>query len=464
LIAGIAGGWYAGHHPAKQYQATSRSFVNLPVARGSTVQEALAGNQLSGNLIATYAQIATSRQVAQRLITALGLQQSPDSVRSHLAATVEKGTFLIDIVVTDTDPQRAKVLADTAAVALRDTVDELEKGKPDPVRAQLIDTASVPSAPVSPRPKTDLALGFILGLVAGLALAALLEALDRTIKSTSQGESALAVPALGLVPRRRDRRRAVRMTDETEAAIEPYRALRTAIRFLDPDLPLRTLLITSATPGDGKTTTAASLAVAFALGGERVIVVDGDLRRAKLADFYGLESGAGLTTVVMRKVPLAEALQPVGDSLEVLASGELPPNPAEILGSQTMTNLLGALSERCDIVIVDTPPVLPVTDAVVLSTQVDGVIMVARYGKTLRHAAAEAVRRLDAVGANVVGFVLNAIPPADSRDYYADYSYTPRGRKRRGGAKRKSAQADEVIPGVPRKVAPHSADTKVGGF
>jgi succinoglycan biosynthesis transport protein ExoP len=432
LIAGAAGGWYSGHHPQKVYQATSRSFVNVPVGRGSTIQETLAGTEISSNIIDTYAQIATSRNVAQRVVVTLGLKESAGSVQRKLTSSVRKNTFLIDLTVRDTDPRRAQQLADTAAIALHDTVAELEKGKADPVQAELVDNAGLPGAPVSPNPKTDLALGLILGLLAGLLAAALLEALDRTIKTTTQGEATIGAPALGLVPRRRDRRRAIRLDSEAnDAGAEPYRAIRTAIRFLDPDQPLRTLLVTSATPGDGKTTTAASLAVAFALGGERVIVVDADLRRAKLAEFYGLESEAGLTSVVMRRVALSDVLQPMADRLSVLAAGELPPNPAEILGSQTMNHLMQTLSDRCDLVIFDTPPVLPVTDAVVLGAQVDGVLMVARYGRTLRHSAAESARRLEAVGANVVGFVLNALPAADSRGYYADYSYVQRRKQRR---------------------------------
>jgi succinoglycan biosynthesis transport protein ExoP len=441
LIAGAAGGWYAGHHPQKEYQATSRSFVNVPVGRGSSVQETLAGTEISGNIIDTYAEIATSRNVVQRMVTTLGLKESVGSVQRKLSSSVRKNTFLIDLTARDNDPRRAQLLADTAAIALRDTVAELEKGKADPVQAEVVDNAGLPGAPVSPKPKTDLALGLVLGLLAGLLAAAVLEALDRTIKTTAQGEATMGAPALGLVPRRRDRRRAIRLDmDAIEAGAEPYRAIRTAIRFLDPDQPIRTLLVTSATPGDGKTTTAASLAVAFALGGERVIVVDADLRRARLAEFYGLATEAGLTSVVMRRVALSEVLQPIGERLSVLAAGELPPNPAEILGSQTMNHLLQTLSERSDLVIFDTPPVLPVTDAVVLSAQVDAVLMVARYGRTLRHSASESARRLEAVGANVVGFVLNALPPSDSRGYYADYSYVQRRKQRRARRRQRRQQ------------------------
>lgn len=425
LAAGVAGGYYLGHHPEKVYAATSRTFVNIPAQRGATLQEALAGTQLSANLIKTYASIASSELVAKHIVHSLGLTESPATLKGQLTAGSDLDTFIVDIRVTDADPQRAAQLANAASAALRVTVAHLEVNQSDPIQAQLIDSASVPTSPVSPNPTKDLALGIILGLLAGIALMAVLEALDRTIKSSSQAEHILGVPALGLVPRQRRRKRVALIADPTAPAAEPYRALRTAIRFLDPDKPVRTILVTSPAPGEGKTVTAANLAAAFAMSGERVAVVDADLRHAQLAEFYGLERSVGVTTVVMRRVELAEALQPlsVPGRLEVLASGPLPPNPAEILASGSMTNLLRALAADYDVVIIDTPPVLPVTDAVELAPQVDGVVMVLRYGRTTRHATAEAARRLHGVGANLVGYVLNAIPSTDARDYYADYRH-----------------------------------------
>jgi capsular exopolysaccharide synthesis family protein len=229
---------------------------------------------------------------------------------------------------------------------------------------------------------------------------------------------------LGLVPMRRRGGRDLVVADEGSIHSEPYRALRTAVRFTDPDESLRTILITSATPGDGKTTTAANLALALGAGGESVVVVDGDLRRAALANVFGLERAVGLSSLVLRTATLDEALQEWRDNVWVLPSGHpLPPNPSEVLGSEFMSNVLAELSQRFDHVLVDTPPVLPVTDAVALSTQVDGVLLVARFGKTNRAPAAEARRRLDAVGANVVGYVLNAVPRRETSSYYADYRY-----------------------------------------
>ncbi len=412
--------------PSAQYEATARSLVNLPTTSNG-VQDSLAGAQLSGTFLQTYTSIATSRAVAERVVQQLGLPESPEVLQGRLSAAAVKGTFLIDITARDRDPQRARTLADTSAVALGDTVAQLEQGKPNRVQAQLLDRAAVPTQPVSPRPRLSLAVGLVLGLVVGVALAALLEALDRSIKTAEQGEAAFGAPLLGLVPRRRagtDGGRLVVSDATANVEAEPYRALRTAVQFLDPDTAVRTILVTSATPGEGKTTTAANLALAMAAAGQAVAVVDADLRRASLAEVFGLEGSVGLGTVVRREVSLEDALQEWADGVEVLPAGRpLPPNPSEILGSSVVGKLLERLCGLVDVVVVDSPPVLPVTDAVALAAHVDAVVLVARHGRTLRAAAAETRRRLDAVGAPVAGFVLNAVPARDAGGYYAEYQY-----------------------------------------
>lgn len=423
VIAGLCGGYYLGHHGIKTYEASSRALVNIPAA--GTVQDQLAGSQLTDNLVQTYAEIATSRAVGAQIANSLGLQESPSSIAGQLSATAVQNTYIINITATDTDPRQAQALASAAATALRTVVANLQPNVSDRISVQVVDYATLPISPVSPKPKLDLILGGILGLVAGLLAAALLEALDRTVKSVTQVDALLRLPLIGLVPRRKGPSLVV-ATSNTGPESEPYRSMRTAVRFLDPDNPLRSLLITSPTPGDGKTTTAANLALALALSGERVIVVDADLRRADLAEMFGLERAVGLTSLVLGTATLDEALQPSRENLQVLASGPIPPNPSEILSSQLFHRILDDLTKRADIVILDAPPVLPVTDAVALAAQVDGAVVVTRYGATLRHAALEARRRLDAVGAVSVGYVLNAVPASESRGYYADYRYAER--------------------------------------
>ena len=427
IVAGVGTGYQLGHGPAKSYQAVSRALVTLPLSSETTNSSTpLNGLQFSSNLVPTYAAIATSRSVVLKVKTALHLDVSVENLQGRVAATVQPDTLIINIQASDTDPVRAASIADATTNALSERVRELQRQalEENTVQVQLLDRAAVPTAPVSPRPKLDLFLGLALGVAAGFVLAGVLEALDRTLKTSEQGDVAFQAPLLGLVPLRRRRRRELVMSEDTALESEPYRALRTAVRFTDPDSVPRTFLVTSASPGDGKTTTVANLALALAAGGESVVVVDADLRRATLGGVFGLESAVGLGSIVLKTATVEDALQEWQSNVWVLPSGRpLPPNPSELLGSHFMSSLLEDLASRFDVVLIDTPPVLPVTDAVALATQVDAVLLVARYGSTNRGPAAEARRRLDAVGAHVIGYVLNAVPSRETNAYYADYRY-----------------------------------------
>lgn len=429
LLAGGTGGYYLGHHQAKVYAAHSRAFVS--VSSTHSINAAIQGTVLTNNQIQTFASIASSRAVAQRVVTELHLTESPTTLAKQLGAVVEKNTSIIDINASASTPFAAQELANSAAVALGDEIEALEVGQPNKVTARILDLATTPTSPIAPRPTLDLTIGILLGLLAGLSAAALLDALDRTIKSTAQADALFGAPNLGIVPRRRGPALVVGR-DRTGPEGEPYRTLRTAVRFVRPDSPIRSLLVTSATPDEGKTTTAANLAVAIALSGERVIVVDADLRRAALAETFGVERSVGLTSLVLGTVTLDDALQTWDRGLDILASGPLPPNPSEIVGSQLFNRILRDLEDRADIVILDAPPALPVTDAVALAAQVDGVLLVARHGVTARTAAAEARQKFEGIGANIVGYVFNAVPGRDARASYSEYYYKPRRSGRAG--------------------------------
>jgi capsular exopolysaccharide synthesis family protein len=424
LVAGIAGSIYYTKAAPTTYTATAQSIFQFPNA--SNLDETFGGQFFALQQATTYATVATSRSVAQRVIESLHLTDTtPSEVSRRLSAIVEKNTEIVDISATGPTAKEAQALADAAVSALSDEVEELQTGLAGKVQATVLDFAELPSHPTSPSPPLDITMGVIFGLVAGLGGAALLESLDRTVKSSAHGDALFAAPMLGVVPRRRGGMLVVRR-DKDSAEAEPYRTLRTAVRFVAPDRPIRTLLVTSASAGEGKTTTAANLAVAIALSGERVVVVDADLRRARLAGAFGLESSVGLTSLVLGTVTIPDALQGWDRSLQVLASGPLPPNPSEIVGSQLFNQLLQSLTEIADFVLIDAPPVLPVTDAVAIAAQVDAVVLVARHGKTARNSAAEARRKLAGVGANVVGYVLNAVPARDAHSYYSEYQYQRR--------------------------------------
>jgi capsular exopolysaccharide synthesis family protein len=424
LIAGIGGGLWHGHSQSKVYQSSARVFMNIPTAQ--TTLEALQGVQLSGQLLDSYANIVTSRTAAEQVRNQLGWTDSVGSILHRLSAATEPNTLIITITAKDHDPARAAALAEASANVLNSTVASLETNRDaaSAVQARIIDHAVLPTTPVSPRPTRDLILGLILGLLAGIALAAALDALDRSIKLPSEADALLGAPGLGGVPKFRSGRVPVLAGEKGGAAAEAYRSIRTAVRYINVDEPPRTLVISSPRDGEGKTTTAINLALALAQSGERVVLVDADLRGPSVAKKLRRKAELGLTDILTGGTTTDKALCTYRPQLDVLFSGPTPPNPSELLGSQRMAAVIEQLANEYDYVIFDAPPVLQVTDAVVLSTQVDGTMMVLRHGRTNRAAAAEAARRLGAVDANVIGYVFNALAGREPEAYYSNYGAT----------------------------------------
>ena len=419
LVAGVVGALLLTHGTAKVYESTAQVFVNVPSA--TSVQNGVQAVQLSSDLLPSYAEIATSRATVAKVRERLGVPDSVESLRSRISASALPQKRIIEITAKDGDPVRARSLANAATAALADTVTELESNRAPSaaVQLQVIDPA-VRGHQVAPRPTYDLVLGIVLGLGSGLALALVLDALDRSVKTGPQAEGTTRSPVLGVVPRL-DRGQRSRPLPDDDPVAEAYRSLRTGVRFADPDQPVRVVMVTSAESGEGKTTTAVNLAIALAQSGERTVLVDADLRRPGVAAMLGIEGAVGVSSVVTRSAALHDALQTWQHGLLVLPSGALPPNPSEIVGSQAMTRLLADLDDYADTIVVDAPPVLPVTDAVVLATQVESVLLVVRAGKTQRGQAVEARRRLDGVGAHVVGSVLNGVKRSTAAGYYAAY-------------------------------------------
>lgn len=244
-------------------------------------------------------------------------------------------------------------------------------------------------------------------------------------------------------------------------AAEAYRTLRTNLQFAALDTPLRVLLITSAGPGEGKTTTAANLAVAMAQSGSKVIVIGGDLRKPTLHLAFGLRNTVGLTNVLTGNVSWEAALQPTDvDGLYVLPAGPIPPNPAELLASTRMQELLAELKEQCDVVIIDAPPVLAVTDAGVMSRLSDGVLLVISVGVTPRDVAKAAKEQLEQVGARILGMVVNGLSSESGYYYYYYHRYY----SLEDGTRRSTwlERLKNRLGAVRRRVGPASAETAAG--
>ncbi len=287
--------------------------------------------------------------------------------------------------------------------------------------------ADVPSSPVRPRTLLNTLLAAIVGAMLALGGVFLIEYLDDTIKTPDEVSQALNLPTLGAIARVSDKeQRLITYTNPKSPISEAYRTLRTNIQFSSVDRPIRTLLITSSGPTEGKSTTAANLAVVMAQTGQTVVLVDTDLRRPTLHRIFGLPNAVGLTTALLSGADptLDGYVQPTKiENLYVLTSGPLPPNPSELLGSQRMQELIRRLQQEADILVFDSPPALAVTDAAVLARQLDGVLMIIDAGETRQPLAQRACEELSKVGARILGVALNKLSTGRSSYYYYYYYY-----------------------------------------
>ena len=308
--------------------------------------------------------------------------------------------------------------------------------------AQLVTPASTPIAPFEPTPARNAVLAVVLGLLLGVGLAFLREYLDDSIKGKEDLERAVpGLGVLGLIPlvsdwKSKEQSRVVSLKDPTSSAAEAYRILRTSIQFLGIDRQVRVVQVTSASAQEGKTTTLANLAVAFANSGLRTVAVCCDLRRPRLHAFFDMDNAVGFTSVLLGNVALSKALQPVPglDRLLILASGPLPPNPAELLASSRTADMFQSLAGQADIVLIDSPPVLPVTDSIVLSQRVDATVLVSSAGTTTRKAVHRAAEMLQQVNAPLVGAVLNGVSEDSGYGGYSSHYYAGENASGNGGS------------------------------
>lgn len=292
----------------------------------------------------------------------------------------------------------------------------------------VVEPAALPTTPVGPNRSMTVLLAAAIGLLLALGAAFLMDYLDDTLKNPDDIKAATNLSTLGAITviegESPDQKLVTALHPKSPTA-EAYRILRTNLQFSALDNPPRTLMTTSPNPGEGKSTTLANLGVVMAQQGQRVILVDTDLRRPTLHRFFELPNSVGLTTALLQANPVADGfVQPTRiENLQVLTSGPLPPNPAELIGSERFKALLEDLKQHADVVLLDSPPVLAVTDAAILARQVDGVLMIVEAGGTRRPLATSAKDALEKVGAKVLGVALNRLRPRGDGYYYYYYYY-----------------------------------------
>ena len=407
----VAFGLYLVAAADSEYRASVTFFI--ATSSDASTQGAVQGDEFAQRRVNSYLGLLTTDRLAGNVIEETGLALTPGQVKAMIGADADVDTVLLTATVTDSSRDVVTQVADAVSTEFVELIDELENQGPAQGSVDL-EVVSGPSVTELP-PRRALMVGIpgVIGLVLGLALVWLLELRDKTIRSDAELVALHPVPVLGTIPVDRRLRDAPRLSHEpaSSAGIESFRQLRTNLEFIDIDTRVQVLVVTSAVAAEGKTTTVTNIAAALAAADKRVLVVEADLRRPTLDEYFAVEPGVGLTDVVVGHAELDAALRPVGPrGLVVLPSGQPPPNPSELLGSEAMAQLLERLRPRFDNILISTPPLLPVTDAAVLAAVADGVVVVVRAGKTTRHQLMQAMRSLQAVGARVLGTVLNMAP------------------------------------------------------
>jgi succinoglycan biosynthesis transport protein ExoP len=463
-------------------------------------------NQLlaSQRLSTTYAIVATTRPILDKVIKQLGLAVAADELRGRVVADIPQNNTLLTITARDADPAGAAAIANALADQLiaaspaiqghqadvQSSIDADVKATQDQIKAtqaqvdaltavsdrtaqqeqqlqtidgrlvilrstyasllsyasvnasnllSVVEPAVAPISPVSPKPLLYALLAAILGLLLGAAIVFLIEYLDDTIKNSDDVREVVGLPTLGAVTRmkgdrgRKEIYRLVTLLYPRSATAEAYRTLRTNTEFASVDAPIRTLLVTSSITGEGKTVTAANLAVAFAQAGRRVVLVDADLRKPGVHLVFDLPNAQGLTTLLRSdEVSLDAIAHPTEQAnLRVVTTGPLPPNPGELLSSQRMRVILDRLVANGDLLIFDGPPLQAVTDSAILSSVTDGTLLVVDAGRSHRGAVRQGREALAKAGANVFGAVLNGVPARDQVDYYGGYYDSEEGAPKR---------------------------------
>src|SRR5690625_4496372 len=396
LIITLTGGLLAfgfGLMQPKVYTSNASGIIST--GQNEELGVALAGDNYAKSRVKSYLDLAESRAVAEIVIDNLDLDTTPVALLSDVSATNPMDTPTIKVSVSANAPEEASRIAEGWIAAIGEQIETIENDgardsdSPSIVTFRSLDTAQVPSSPSSPNIPLIIAIGLALGLGIAITYAFVRSLFDRRVLSIEALEEETGKSVIGTVPLHPDFNKSGRMiasqggNDRSQhagaeyAVAEALRELRTNLQFMDVDSPPQRLVITSALPSEGKSIITANLANTIAASGQRVVVIDGDLRRPMVAKTFGLIPGAGLTDVLIGKANAHDLLQPFGTTgnLYVLAAGKIPPNPSELLASNAMKSLIDELAQHA-IVLIDAPPLLPVTDSAILAARTDGALVV----------------------------------------------------------------------------------------
>ncbi|WP_035776531.1 polysaccharide biosynthesis tyrosine autokinase [Arthrobacter sp. H5] len=411
---------------------TSQTRLFAATQNSGSVAELQQGNTFTQARVQSYAETAGTPIVLQPVIESLGLEMTPVELAQNIEASTDVNTVLLTISASDPSPVRAAAIAQAVAESLVDIIEDLETTAADgnsPVKLSVVTPATAPLVPAAPNTRLNLALGLLVGMIIGLASALLRTTLDTSLRGEADLRRLTDAPILGGISLDNDATKKPLLTQAPAQSprAESFRQIRTNLQFSHVSHDSKAVLVTSSLPGEGKSTTAINLAIAMAQSGQSVALIDADLRRPRIDEYLGLERNAGLTTALIGRADVRDLMQPWGEhELYILTSGQIPPNPSELLGSKTMKNLIAGLESTFDAVIIDAPPLLPVTDAAVLAQQVGGVVLVVGSSRVRLPDVQKSLNSLAMVDADLLGVVMNLLP-TKGPDAYAYSYYTHEG-------------------------------------
>ncbi|NNG35838.1 polysaccharide biosynthesis tyrosine autokinase [Nakamurella aerolata] len=468
VIVGLAVAVGLSYTATPTYNAKASVYFSLPSA--TSANDLFQGSNYTQKQLASFAGLATTPVVLGPVIDKLHLETTPGALAGSVSAISSSDTVIVQIQASNTSPTTAadvaNAVADQLGVVVRGLSPKSEQGRPQ-IEVQTVTPAVPPTAPSTPRTKINLVAGGVGGLFIGLLLAFARERLDNRVRTADDLPSGSALGTIRFDKAARKQAMLVGEAAHSERG-EAFRQLRTNLRFVRIDEPVQVLVVTSSLPGEGKSVTAANLAAMFAEAGRSTLLIEADLRRPRVAEYLGLDRSVGLTDVLTGNAGLDEVTQAWGPSeLRVLASGPLPPNPSELVGSHAMAELMQNLRSEFDMVIIDSPPLLPVTDAAEMAAVADGALVVVRSGRTTHPQVDSTVESLRAVDARLLGFVLNFAPVTRESRRYAQYDsdvshYPPTGKHSKPrpskALKSEPAKADQPKPD-PAKPDPVTPDS-----
>ncbi|WP_108718053.1 polysaccharide biosynthesis tyrosine autokinase [Miniimonas sp. S16] len=414
----VAGGFIAASLNAVPMYQTSASLFFSATASSSGTDLNQGANYTQSQML-SFAELATMPIVLDDVVDDLDLDMSVKALARTITASTAKDSVILSITAVSSDPQQAADVANAVAQRLTEVVatlsPESEAGQPR-ITATVVADAVPPLAQFAPNTRRNAITGAAIGAIVGVLAALLWAALDTRVRRETEADAASGSTVVGRI--RLSRKGPVILDTETTGALaEDVRRLRTNLHFLAVKGEALRILVTSAVAGEGKSTVAVNLAVALAGAGDRVLLIDGDLRKPTVAKYLGLEGGAGLTELLIGEVELEEVIQPVYEGLDVIASGSQPPNPSDLVSRHTLAELVDALEEQYDVILLDSPPVLPVADAVTMSRVSQGALIVVDTTRTSRTQLRHAAEGLRTGGASVMGVVLNKVRTGHASSY-----------------------------------------------